>query len=100
MLRSGFGRLSTALVTGIEMREVSKSEFKNAYIKFGGLKDGYDLAYWNQQIDTAKKSGFKYLFKEPKSNEEHRMMLVDDYSSKEIRMFFVSIEQEESIFNN
>jgi len=81
------------------MREVSKSEFKNAYIKFGGLKDGYDLAYWNQQIDTAKKSEFKYLLKEPKSNEAHRMMLVDDYSSKEIRMLFVSIVQEECIYN-
>ncbi|SMF04016.1 hypothetical protein SAMN02745866_00322 [Alteromonadaceae bacterium Bs31] len=82
------------------MREVTKSEFKDAYIRYGGLKEGYDLEYWDQQINTAKKTGFKYLLKEPEPENAHRMMLVDDYSSKEIRMFFVSIGQEESIFNS
>lgn len=87
-------------VTGIEMREVSKSEFKEAYVKFGGLKDGYDMAYWDQVIDTEKKLDFRYFLKEPISKEECRMMLVDDYSSKEVRMFFVSVDQEERMFDN
>ena len=82
------------------MKEVNKSEFREAYLKFGGLKDGYDLAYWEQKIDTAKKSDFKYMLKQPVSDRECRMILVDDFLSKEIRMFFVTEDQEDRIFNS
>lgn len=80
------------------MQEVTKSKFREAYIHYGKLRGGYDLAYWDKAIDTQRYSEFKYLLAPPVSQNESRLMITTDFSKKELRMFFISEENEENLF--
>ncbi len=85
----------------IDIKEVTKAEFKEAYVRFGKLEGGYDLAYWDHCIDGPKYADFKYFLEEPASANENCMMLATDFQkdNRRFRMFFFTIEQEERFFD-
>ena len=82
------------------MKEVTKEEFKNIYFKYGLAKDGWGKEYWDKHYENPEKQDMKYKVRLPASNLENRMMIVDDFSTNEHRLFFVSVDQEEAFFDN
>lgn len=82
------------------MKEVTKEEFKAMYFKHGLAKDGWGHAYWEDFYEHPKRKGIKYLVKKPTNNLETRMMIVNDYSTNEHRLFFVAPHHEEGLFNH
>ena len=81
------------------MKEVTKKQFKDIYFKLGGgAAAGWDLKYWNKFFKNEKTPGMKYLIEEPATPEHDRMMIVTDTGSNEYRLFFLTEESEESLF--
>ncbi len=76
------------------MKEVTKDQFKEIYLKLGG---GAETG-WSQFFEDERRPGMKYLVEEPKTPEHTRMMIVTDYGSNEYRLFFMTEESEESFF--
>jgi hypothetical protein len=82
------------------MKEVTKEQFKETYFKLGGgAATGWGLECWNNSYEDEKRSGMKYLVKEPETPEHTRMMIVTDYGVNEHRLFFFIEESEESFFD-
>ncbi len=75
------------------MKEVTKEQFKEIYLKLGG---GAETGW--SQFEHERRPGMKYLVEEPKTPEHTRMMIVTDYGSNEYRLFFMTEESEESFF--
>lgn len=81
------------------MKEVTKGQFKEVYFNLGGgTATGWDLEYWNRFFEDEKRPGMKYLLEEPETPEHTRMMIVTDYDRNEYRLFFLTGESEESLF--
>jgi hypothetical protein len=81
------------------MKEVTKEQFKEIYFKLGGGEaTGWGLEYWNTFFEDEKRSGMKYLIREPETPEHTRMMIVTDFGRNEYRLFFMTEESEESFF--
>mgnify|MGYP001190311083 FL=1 len=82
------------------MKEVSKEQFKEIYFRLGGgAATGWGLDYWNQFFEGEKIPGMKYLLEEPATPEHARMMIVTDFAVHEYRLFFMTEESEESLFD-
>jgi hypothetical protein len=82
------------------MKEVTKEQFKEIYFKLGGgAATGWGLEYWNEFFEDKKIPGMKYLLEEPETPEHARMMIVKDYDMNEYRLFFLTEESEESLFD-
>ena len=82
------------------MKEVAKERFKEIYFKLGGgATTGWSVAYWNKFFEDEKRPGMKYLLEEPETPEHTRMMIVTDYDRNEYRLFFLTEESEESLFD-
>ncbi len=82
------------------MKEVTKDQFKEIYLKLGGgAETGWSVEYWNEFFEEEKRPGMKYLIKEPETPEHTRMMIVTDYGQNEYRLFFLTEESEESLFD-
>ena len=82
------------------MKEVTKEQFKEIYFKLGGgAETGWGLEYWNKFFEDEKRPGMKYLLEEPETPEHTRMMIVTDYDRNEYRLFFLTEESEESLFD-
>ena len=72
------------------MKEVTKEQFKEIYFKLGGgAATGWGLEYWNKFFEDEKRPGMKHT----------RMMIVTDYNSNQYRLFFLTEESEESLFD-
>jgi len=83
-----------------DMKEVTKEQFKEIYFKLGGgAATGWDLGYWNEFFEDEKIPGMKYLLEEPETPKHTRMMIVTDYDTNEYRLFFLTEESEESLFD-
>ena len=82
------------------MREVTKEEFKLIYFKYGKTDEGWSQEHWDKLHENPRNENMKYKVKLPTSDLEVRMMIVNDYSANEYRLFFTSIEQEEAFFDN
>ena len=80
------------------MREVSKSEFKKMYFRFGRAADGWGPDYWEKFFEQEERVPMKYKIEEPESPEHTRMMIVSDYAVHEYRLFFLTEEAEERFF--
>ena len=80
------------------MREVTKSEFKAIYFDFGGGRDGCDDRYWNRFFEHDGRSDMKYRVEEPESPVHVRMMIVSDFGAHEYRLFFMTEEGEDDLF--
>jgi hypothetical protein len=81
------------------MKEVTKEQFKEIYLKLGGGDaTGWDLEHWNKFFENNQGPAMKYLMEEPQTPEQTRMMIVTDYSTNEYRLFFMTEEAEERFF--
>jgi hypothetical protein len=81
------------------MTEVSKEQFRAMYFKYGRAVDGWGQAYWDEFFEEEKPMPMKYLVQEPESPGHCRMMIVSDYGRREYRMFFLTEEAEERLFD-
>lgn len=82
------------------MREVTKEEFKRLYFELGGgLRTGWSADYWDLFFEKQKRPNMKYLAQEPETRDHNRMMIVTDFGNNEYRMFFVTEEDEERMFD-
>jgi hypothetical protein len=82
------------------MKEVSKEQFRELYFRLGGgAATGWGSEYWNKVFEAEQRPGMRYLSEEPATPEHTRMMVVTDYHSKEYRLFFMTEESEESLFD-
>lgn len=79
------------------MREVSKQEFKETYLKYGKGSVDRDLSSWNESYEKEDRP-MKYLIKEPETSEHTRMQIVTDYSQNEYRLFFLTEDDEERMY--
>ena len=83
------------------MKEVTKEEFKEAYFALGGgAATGWSLDYWEKFFEGEKPAEMKFLLEEPETPEHNRMFIVSDYESKEYRLFFLTEDSEESLFDS
>ena len=80
------------------MREVTKSEFKDIYFRLGGGRDGWDEAYWNESLEHDARSDMKFKVEEPETPRHVRMMIVTDFGAHEHRLFFMTEEGEDDLF--
>lgn len=82
------------------MREVSKTEFREAYFTYGRCEGGWTQAYWIQFYEPDRDPPMKYRLEPPSSPLHTRMMIVDDFAVHEHRLFFLTEESEESFFRS
>lgn len=84
------------------MHEVTKEEFKNIYFKHGKPEDGWGQDYWYEFYEHPGKQNMKYMIDLPDDVQTLRMMVANDYSLNEYRLFFVSTQQmaQEALFFN
>lgn len=78
------------------VRKVTKQEFKDAYFKLGGERDGWTADYWEKFYAAEDKTPMAYSVEEPPTPAHNRMMIVSD--AEEHRLFFLTEESEESFF--
>ena len=84
-----------------QMRQVTKEELKELYVTLGGgTAMGWDLKYWNECLADNTRTDMKYLVQEPETPDHTRMMIVTDYGRNEHRLFFVTEEAEERLFDS
>jgi hypothetical protein len=83
------------------MKEVSKDQFKETYFKLGGGDaTGWGLEYWNHHFeDDDKNKGMKYCVEEPETPQHTRMMIVADFGAHEYRLFFMTEESQDSLYD-
>ena len=82
-------------------KEVSKEKFKEIYFRLGGGNaTGWTADYWQKFYEDDVKPGWKYMVQEPESPQHGRMMIVADNAAKEYRLFFLTVESEESLFDH
>lgn len=78
---------------------VSKEEFREAYLRFGRLSEGWTEEHWRRTYERPGGGITRYLVQEPASPLAHRMMVVDDVGRGEARMFFLTEAEEEAFFD-
>jgi hypothetical protein len=78
---------------------VTKEEFKATYFRHAKPAEGWTEAYWQRFYEAGEDPFARYLIQEPASPEESRMRIVNDYARRECRMFFVTEDQEERLFD-
>ena len=82
------------------MREVTKEEFKEAFFTLGGRESsGWSLEYWNKFFEDDMRLGMTYRLQDPETPQHTRMMIVSDFDRSEYRLFFLTEEGEESLFD-
>ena len=86
-------------VNSPEMKLVSKEEFKKTYMKFGNSNNGWTKEYWDKHFESGNSRELKFKLKPPNSPQHDRMHIVTDYGANELRMFFLTIEQEEALYD-
>ena len=76
-------------------REVSKAEFKQAYMKYRTENDGWSDDYWQHFFEDEQ--GKRYFVAPPESPEHNRLFLTT--SSDRRHMYFLTLQSEESLFD-
>ncbi len=79
------------------MKEVSKKEFKEMYFRYGTEENGWTRRYWKKHFERRKDRDVIFKTEEPESDNHDRMMIVSN--AREHRMFFLTVESEESFFD-
>ena len=76
-------------------KEVSKSEFKKAYMKYRTDGDGWTDDYWQHFYENEE--GKRYFLRIPESPQHNRLFIISDSNGH--RMVFLTEEAEESFFD-
>lgn len=81
-------------------KEVTKEKFKEIYFRLGcGNHSGWTADYWRKFFEDEVKPGWRFMVEEPGSPEHDRMWIVDDHGAKEYRLFFMTDESTENVFD-
>lgn len=81
---------------GDKMHEVTKEQFRELFFKYYGEDNEYYKSSWDELYG---KPSMKYMVKMPESPDHDRLMIVTDFEAREYRMFFMTEEAEESLFD-
>lgn len=76
-------------------KEVSKAEFKKAYMQYRGDNDGWSDGYWQRFFEDEE--GKRYFFSPPESPRHNRLFITT--SSDHRHMYFLTPESEEGFFD-
>ena len=82
------------------MKQVSKDEFRAIYFQYAREADGWTQAYWDQLYAAERTPPMRYCVELPQRPDQVRMMIVADFAVREHRLFFVSEEAEERLFDS
>ena len=80
------------------MHEVSKDEFREMYFRHAQPNDGWTQAYWDEFYAVDRVPPMRYFVEPPASPAHCRMMIADDYGTRQHRLFFFTDDSEESLF--
>ena len=78
-------------------KEVTKEEFKEIYFRLG-VPSGWTADRWRHYFEDEAELGWKFMVEEPRSPEYDRMWIVSDARAKEHRLFFMTDQSTEDIF--
>jgi hypothetical protein len=76
-------------------KEVSKAEFKKAYMQYRGDNDGWTDAYWQHFFENEE--GKRYFLEPPESLRHTRLFITT--SSDRRHMYFLTLQSEEDFFD-
>lgn len=76
-------------------KEVSKAEFKKAYLQYRGDSDGWTDDYWNHFFEAEE--GKRYFLVLPESPQHTRLFITTSSDSR--HMYFLTLDSEESFFD-
>jgi hypothetical protein len=82
-------------MAGPHEQEISKSEFKQLYLRYNTPDSGWTKEYWNEFFEA--EVGKKYFFRKPDTPGCTRMMIVSDKDVR--RMIFLTDDAEERFFS-
>jgi hypothetical protein len=81
-------------------KEVTKEEFKKIYFRLGGGDNsGWTADYWQEFFEIAVKPSWKFMVQEPRDPQHDQMWIVTDSAAKEYRLFFMTEESTDSVFD-
>jgi len=81
------------------VQDVSKAQFEAIYFEYGREAGGWTRAYWDSFYANDRTPPMKYRVELPQRADQTRMMIVDDFAVREYRLFFMSEEAEERLFD-
>jgi hypothetical protein len=81
------------------VQDVSKAQFEAVYFEYGREAGGWTRAYWERFYAAERTPPMKYKVELPQRPDQTRMMIVDDFAVCEHRLFFMSEEAEERLFD-
>ena len=88
-------------VSETAFKKVTKEEFKQTYFRLGGgPHSGWTADYWQKSFEDEVNPGWRFLIEEPRSLEHDRMWIVTDQEAKEYRLFFLTDESTENLFDH
>jgi hypothetical protein len=88
------------MVERADFQEVPKEKFKEVYFRLGGGNaTGWTAEYWQRFFEDNVEPGWRFMLQEPDSPKHSSMMIVSDASAKEYRLFFMTEESVESLFD-
>jgi hypothetical protein len=86
---------------GPAFREVTKEVFKEIYFRLGGgAASGWTAGYWQTFFEDEVEPGWRFMVEEPRSPRHDRMWIVSDPGTREYRLFFLSEEATEDVFDH
>jgi hypothetical protein len=87
-------------VDGAVFREVTKEAFQEVYFRLGGGdRSGWTADYWLSSFADAPRPGWQFMVEDPASPAHDCMWIVTDNEAKEYRLFFMTDESTESVFD-
>lgn len=82
-------------------KEVSKEKFKEIYFRLGGgHASGWTADYWGKFFEDEVKPGWRFVVEEPRSPAHDRMWIVTDQETKEYRLFFMTEQSTDDLFDH
>ena len=82
-------------------REVTKEEFKEIYFRLGGGKySGWTPGYWQKFFEDEIKPDWRFVVQDPATPQHDQMWIVSDNGAKEYRLFFMTEDSTESVFDH
>ena len=76
-------------------KEVSKAEFKQAYMQNRGDSSGWTDDYWQHFFEDEE--GKRYSLSPPESPQHNRLFISSDSNGH--HMYFLTLQAEESLFD-
>ena len=88
-------------MTDSRFKEVTKDEFRKIYFRLGGGKhSGWTADYWQKFFEDEVRAGWKFMIQEPASPAHDQMWIVSDNQAGEYRLFFMTEESTDSVFDH